>query len=103
MQDLVYIGDVDPLLQHLVPVYVHKQLRHGGEEGGGDPRQFGALFGLFDEFLRIFGQESDVFTGPVLKDEGDPAGGADPHDGRRREGEADGAGDAGHLLGRSMP
>ena len=44
LQDLVDIGDVDPLLEDLVPVHVDKELRHGGEEGGGDPGQFRAAF-----------------------------------------------------------
>ena len=31
LQDLIDVGDVDPLLQHLVTVHVHEELRHGGE------------------------------------------------------------------------
>ena len=40
LQNLVDVADFDPLLQHLVTVHVHEELRHGGEEGGGDPGQF---------------------------------------------------------------
>ena len=51
-------------------------------------------------FLRVGGQELDVLAGPVLQHEGHPARGADTHDGRWREGKADGAGEAAHFLVR---
>jgi hypothetical protein len=56
------------------------------------------VFRGFDELGRVLGEEGDVLAGTVLENEGGTARGADPLDGRRRKGKADGAADAAELL-----
>ena len=98
LQDPEDLADVHALLEHFVPVHLDEDLGHGGHEGGGDPGEFRPLPGRGQEFLGVFPEKIDIFTGPVFQDEGDAAGSADARDGRGREGKGGALGEFGELL-----
>ena len=73
----VNVGKSDALFEHLVPVYINKDLGDGREECGHDAGQLRSFVGCRHKLRRIFRKEADILSCPVLENERDPSRDAD--------------------------
>ncbi len=98
LQGLVNLRQVHALLEGLVTVHFHIELRHGWQESSADAGDLGPLARRLHEFGDVARQKRNILAGTVLKDESEAARCADALDGGRRKGKSNRSRQLGKLL-----
>src|SRR6266404_5496143 len=88
LNGLVYIADLDTLLQHLIPVDFDELLGHARQKGGRYQANFGALASGRQELLQVARQKRDVPPGTIFEHELKSPGSTDSRNCWRREAES---------------
>ncbi len=78
LKGLVHLPQINALLEHFVPVHIDEDLRDAGQEGRRHPLQFGPLTRRLEKLVDVSARKANILAGPVLKNEGDAAGGPNP-------------------------
>src|SRR5438093_12351835 len=85
LERFINFAQVHALLQRLVAVHVHEDLRHHWQERGAQAGQFGAFARRFEELVQVAIEELDILPGAILQDEGEATCRANSLNRRRRK------------------
>src|SRR5262249_14789797 len=89
LERLIYRGQIDSLLDHLVAVDVHKNLLHIRLERRNESAEFGTFARCIEKSLHVLRQERNVFARAILQDKLEPARGAYSRNHRWRKSKCD--------------
>ncbi|OPY87338.1 MAG: hypothetical protein A4E71_01079 [Smithella sp. PtaU1.Bin162] len=97
LHGLIHLSYIHTMLQHLIAIHANQHLRNRRLKRGCHTGQFRPFSGRFDKPGRIGGKKSDIFTLPVLQNEGNASGMSDTGNCRRGKGKGQPLGKSGKL------